>query len=75
MMKREERVGTNGKAITILTSENDTDREELHRLASAGEIDVAASFGDQPEKRKRLARLHRLAERVRARRARQRRPR
>ncbi len=67
-MKRETRIGTNGRTVTILVPESPEDQAEIDRLAVAHEIDVAHSFGDQPEKRRRLARLRRLAERLRERR-------
>lgn len=40
----------------ILTPESPEDQAEIVRLAAAGEIDVAHSFGDQPDRRSALLR-------------------
>lgn len=68
-MKRETKVGTNGKTVTILIPESSEDHAEIDRLAAAVEIDVARRVGDQPEKRRRLRLLLTLARRLRERRA------
>lgn len=65
-MRTQTRVGLKGKTITIWIPESAEDRAALAAKATAEGFDVAASFGDQPEQRRRLDRLRRLARRIRA---------
>lgn len=55
-MNRETRVGTNGKAVTILTPESPEDQDEVVRLAAPIEIDAHHGFGDDTAASRKLRR-------------------